>query len=45
MRKDEDKYKLIELTINQNLLLWQLSKSLLDLDKKIIDSVKTTRQT
>ena len=41
MNKDEDQNKLVQLAINQNLLLWQLSKSLLDIDQKIKDSMQT----
>ena len=41
MNKDVDQNKLVQLAINQNLLLWQLSKSLLDIDRKIKDSVQT----
>lgn len=44
MSKDVDKNKLIQLSINQNLLLWQLSKSFLDIDKKIINSIKSNNQ-
>lgn len=44
MSKDVDQNKLTELTVKQNLLLWQLSKSFLDLEKKIITSVKSTSQ-
>lgn len=40
MSKDVDQNKLIELAVKQNLLLWQLSKSFLDLEKKIVSSVK-----
>lgn len=42
MSKDADQNKLAELVVKQNLLLWQLSKSFLDLDKKIINSVQST---
>lgn len=41
MNKDVDQNKLVQLAINQNLLLWQLSKSLLDIDQKIKDSMQT----
>ncbi len=44
MSKDVDQNRLANLAIKQNLLLWHLSKSLLELDKKISDSVKSTSQ-
>lgn len=39
MSKLTDQNKLIKLAIQQNLLLWQLSKSFLDIEKKISKSV------
>jgi len=42
MITEENSNKLIRLAIKQNLLLWHLSKSLLDIDKKINDSIKST---
>lgn len=43
MKKDVKKNNLAQLAINQNLLLWQLTKSLLDIDKKITDTIKSTK--
>ncbi len=42
MSKSKDRNQLNELAIKQNLLLWELSKSFLDLDKKIADSIQST---
>jgi len=40
MEKGKEQNKLAELAIKQNLLLWQLSKSFLDIEKKIKSSTK-----
>lgn len=36
--KQNGQNKLAELAIKQNLLLWQLSKSFLDIEKKILET-------
>lgn len=43
MGEKKNQNKLNEVAIKQNLLLWQLSKSFLDIEKKIKQSVVTTR--
>jgi len=43
--KKEKQNRLNELAIKQNLLLWQLSKSFLDIDKKILSSTKIVHTT
>jgi len=40
MARGEDQNKLTALSIKQNLLLWQISQSFLDVEKKILKSVK-----
>ena len=40
MEINKEQNKLNELTVKQNLLLWQLSKSFLDLEKKIMKTFK-----
>lgn len=35
MGKEVDQNKIVKLAVNQNLLLWQLSKSFLDIEKKL----------
>ena len=37
--KNRNKNKIVELAIKQNLLLWQVTKSFLDIEKKIIHVV------
>lgn len=44
MSKEVDRNKLVELAIKQNLLIWQLSKSFIELEKKIVASVKSSPQ-
>jgi len=39
MSKMKDQNKLASLAIKQNLILWQLSKSFLDVEKRIINSL------
>jgi|GEM_PF-5896619 len=40
MSKKTDQNKLTEICVKQNLLLWKVSQSLLDIEKKIIKSTK-----
>jgi hypothetical protein len=40
MHKGKDQNKLTSLAVKQNLLLWQISQSFLEVEKKIVDSLK-----
>jgi len=40
MSKETDQNKLNEICIKQNLLLWEMSKSFLEIEKKIAKSIK-----
>lgn len=41
MTTPKKKHKMTELAIKQNLLLWQMTKSLLNIEQKLKDEFKT----
>jgi len=41
MQKNKEQNKLTSLAIKQNLLLWQISQSFLDIEDKIKESIKS----
>lgn len=43
MEEKKNQNKINELVIKQNLLLWQISKSFLDIEKKIEQTLASTR--
>jgi len=43
MGEKKNQNELTEIAVKQNLLLWQLSKSFLDIEKEITQIVVTTR--
>lgn len=42
MAQKEKQNKLNELAVKQNLLLWQLSQSYLEVEKKVMNSIEKT---
>ena len=42
MQRNKEQTKMTAMTVKQNLLLWQISQSFLDVEKKILESVKST---